>query len=101
MLEGLQLCGPCAVTSRSRLQRVLTIAALLAFMAVASGATMALLEGGAWWVAPAVVLGEVALLYGGTLSVMKRLNRTRAAELSAAGEVWPLVESASGRSVGD
>ncbi|MBK6495931.1 MAG: hypothetical protein IPG05_12675 [Gemmatimonadetes bacterium] len=57
---------------------------------------LAISEGGVWWAAPLAAALEGVLLYGGTLAVMKRLNRKRAAELAASGEIWPVVESGSG-----
>ena len=97
LLEGLQVCGPCGTQSRHRLRRVLVLAAGLAIVSVGGGVALALSEGGAWWAAPMAAAVEGALLYGGTLSVMKRLNRNRAAELAANGEMWPVVESGSSR----
>lgn len=99
LLEGLQICGPCSTQSRHRLQRVLVLAAVLAILAVGGGIALALSEGGVWWAAPMAAGVEGALLYGGTLSVMKRLNRKRAAELAANGEIWPVVESGRGSSL--
>ena len=89
MLEGLHVCGPCSTTSRQRLQRVLVLAGGLAILSVGAGVVLAISEGGVWWAAPLAAALEGVLLYGGTLAVMKRLNRKRAAELAASGEIWP------------
>ncbi len=97
LLEGLHVCGPCSTTSRQRLQRVLVLAGGLAILSVGAGVVLAISEGGVWWAAPLAAALEGVLLYGGTLAVMKRLNRKRAAELAASGEIWPVVESGSGR----
>lgn len=97
LFEGLQVCGPCSTKSRHRLQRVLGLAAMLALLGVGAGIALALSEGGTWWAAPMVAGVEGVLLYGGTLSVMKRLNRNRATELAANGEIWPVVESGNSR----
>jgi hypothetical protein len=97
LLEGLQECGPCSAKSRNRLQRVLVLAGVLATLSVGAGVVLAISEGGAWWAAPLVAAVEGALLYGGTLTVMKRLNRNRTAELTASGEMWPGVVSESSR----
>ncbi len=97
LLEGLQVCGPCSTRGRQRLQRALLLAGVLAILSVGAGVVLAISEGGVWWAAPLAAAFEGALLYGGTLAVMKRLNRNRAAELAANGEIWPGVESGSGR----
>ena len=97
LLEGLQVCGPWGVSSRQRLQRVLVLASVLALLSFGASVVLAMSEGGAWWLAPLAAAVEGVLLYGGTLAVMKRLNRKRAAELAANGEMWPGVEAGSSR----
>ncbi|MBL0180499.1 MAG: hypothetical protein IPP98_15510 [Gemmatimonadetes bacterium] len=79
------------------MQRALLLAGVLAILSVGAGVVLAISEGGVWWAAPLAAAVEGALLYGGTLAVMKRLNRKRAAELAANGEMWPGVEAGSGR----
>ncbi|MBK7595730.1 MAG: hypothetical protein IPJ11_10920 [Gemmatimonadetes bacterium] len=76
---------------------MLVLAGGLAILSVGAGVVLAISEGGVWWAAPLAAALECVLLYGGTLAVMKRLNRKRAAELAASGEIWPGVESESGR----
>lgn len=94
LLEGVHICSPCATINEKRLRRALGIVAGLALVSVGSGIGMAVVLGGLWWAAPLLAGMESVVLYGGTLAWMKRANRHRAAELSAAGEIWAPVLSA-------
>ena len=100
LLEGIHICSPCAAKNATRLGRVLRIVAGLALISVGSGIAMAVIMGGIWWAAPLFAGMESAVLYGGTLAWMKRANRQRAAELTAAGEIWaPLLSTPTVASV--
>ena len=100
LLEGIQICSPCAASNTNRLRRALRIVAGLALVSVGSGIAMAVVMGGIWWAAPLFAGMESAVLYGGTLAWMKRANRKRAAELTAAGEIWaPLLSAPTVASV--
>lgn len=100
LLEGIHICSPCAASNTNRLGRALRIVAGLALVSVGSGIAMAVVMGGIWWAAPLFAGMESAVLFGGTLAWMKRANRQRATELTAAGEIWaPLLSTPTVASV--
>jgi hypothetical protein len=88
LLEGIHICSPCAAKNATRLGRILRILAGLTLISAGSGIAMAVVMGVTWWAASLLGMVPSAVLYGGTLAWMKRANRKRAAELTAAGEIW-------------
>ena len=87
LVQGINVCAPCAQRSRHRLVLAIGAAAGLMVLAVVGGLTIAATSalGAVSAAAPVLLLAEYGAVFGGALVWMKRQNREERRRLGLRG----------------